>query len=321
MRWIREDHYAESMKSEVLPYINARKRTGFFERVPGERIYFERFTADSPKAAVVISHGFTESIQKYYEAIWYFLQAGFSVWGADHRGHGKSFRQNANPYVVFVTDFEDYVRDLKFFTESKVIPASGKLPVYLYCHSMGGCIGARLIETDPTLFRKAVLSSPMLGLDFGKVPVPVVYAGAKLKSLVGSASQPLHPVVSYREESFEQSCDSSRCRFDWYASLRRDRKELQTVSASLGWGMEAAKACGQAVSRKWTAKIQIPVLLFQAGNDTVVKNASQDLFASRVKTCTLARIPGMKHELFMTDSEVQIPYWEKIFSFFNEARA
>ena len=70
-------------------------------------------------------------------------------------------------------------------------------------------------------------------------------------------------------------------------------------------------------SKKETARIAIPVLLFQAGADTVVKNASQNLFASRVHGCELVEIPGMKHELYMTDSEVLIPYWEKIFAFFD----
>jgi replicative DNA helicase len=55
--------------------------------------------------------------------------------------------------------------------------------------------------------------------------------------------------------------------------------------------------------------------LMQAGNDTMVDNAGQNLFASRVPGCTLAQVPGMKHELYMTDSDVLIPYWEKIFAF------
>ena len=48
-----------------------------------------------------------------------------------------------------------------------------------------------------------------------------------------------------------------------------------------------------------------------------VKNASQDLFASRTPSCELVRIPNMKHELYMTDSDVLIPYWEKIFAFYQ----
>jgi lysophospholipase len=84
---------------------------------------------------------------------------------------------------------------------------------------------------------------------------------------------------------------------------------------SLGWGLEAAKACARVTSGSWTGRIRIPVLLCQAGDDTMVKNASQIKFVSRVATCDLDQIPGMKHELYMTDSPVLSRYWERIFAF------
>ena len=305
------------MNETVLPYLNLHRQTGYFERIKGAKIYYEHYHSNNPKGVVVISHGFTESIRKYYESVYYLLQAGYSVWGADHRGHGNSFRHNENPYVVHILRFDDYVLDLKTLVESRVIPASGSLPLYLYCHSMGGCIGAWLIESEPKLFRKAVLSSPMLGLSFGKIPTPLVYLGAQIKSMAGSKSEPLQPVDEFPDADFENSCDSSECRYHYYYRLRTEDRGLQVTSASLGWGMEAVKACRKVTSRMQTARIQIPVLLFQAGNDTVVENSAQDLFQSRVKTCTLQRIPGVKHEIFMADSDILIPYWTRIFDYFQ----
>ncbi len=316
MRWITEENYAEQMHSLAEPYVEERTEAGFIERVQGEAIYFEHFKADDPKAVIVISHGFTESIRKFTESVFYMLQAGYEVWGIDHRGHGRSVRENDNPYVVHVEHFEDYVSDLVYLTEKKVKPAAGDLPVYLYCHSMGGCIGAWTIESCPKLFDKAVLSSPMLGLSFGKIPVPVVYAAASLKGIGEKRKDPLKPVDSFPQEgNFENSCDSSRCRYEYYFSKRRKDHYLQTSDPSINWGKQAAKACSRVTSKKQTAKISIPVLLIQAGNDTIVKNESQDLFVSRVKNCGFYQVPGMKHELYMTDSDVLIPYWEKIFAF------
>ena len=303
------------MNDTLLPYLEPRRQTGYFDRVKGDKIYYEHYHADSPKGVIVISHGFTESIRKYYESIYYMLQAGYSVWGEDHRGHGNSFRYNENPYVVHVLRFEDYVLDLKYLTETLVKPASGELPLYLYCHSMGGCIGAWLIESEPRLFRKAVLSSPMLGLSFGKIPTGVVYAGAMIKSMNGRKMEPPQPVNAFPDADFENSCDSSECRYHYFHRMRERDRGLQVTSASMGWGTEAVKACRRVKSRTQTRRIQIPVLLFQAGNDTVVENAAQDLFQSRVKTCMIQRIPNVKHEIFMTDSEVLIPYWTKIFEF------
>ena len=64
--------------------------------------------------------------------------------------------------------------------------------------------------------------------------------------------------------------------------------------------------------------IRIPVLLIQAGEDTLVKNSAEDLFCEWVEGCEKYVVPGMKHELYRTDSPVLIPYWEKIFGFIEK---
>lgn len=316
MIWITEENYEEQMHKKVEPYVYKRMESGFFEREKGKKLYYEHCRADEPKGVIVISHGFTESVRKFTESAYYMLQNGYDVWGLDHRGHGRSYRNNKNPYVVHVERFSDYVEDLRYLTEKMVKPASGDLPIYLYCHSMGGCIGAWTIEAYPHLFKKAVLSSPMLGLSFGKIPVPVVYAAASLKGIGEKKKNALKTVESFpKEPNFENSCDSSEVRYHYYFKKRLSDTALQTTDPSINWGKQSVRACARVTSLFWTAKIKIPVLLIQAGNDTVVKNASQDLFASRVKNCELYRVPDMKHELYMTDSHVLIPYWEKIFSF------
>ncbi len=318
MRWITEENYAEQMRAEAEPYVAARAETGYDERVKGQKIYYEHYKCDAPKGVIVISHGFTESIRKFTESVYYMLQAGYEVWGLDHRGHGLSFRHNDNPFVVHIEHFEDYVLDLVHLTETLVLPAAGGLPVYLYCHSMGGCIGAWTIESYPTLFRKAVLSSPMLGLSFGKIPVPVVYVAASIKGMGKKRKEPMDPINAFQAEpDFPASCDSSECRYLYYFAKRQKDLALQTTAPAINWGKQSVKACARVTSRRQAAKISIPVLLFQAGADEVVKNESQDLFVSRVKNIEKVRVEGMKHELYMTDSPVLIPYWEKIFAFFG----
>ena len=317
MHWISEENYEKTMTDVVEPILAQRRTQGFDERVKGQPIYYEHYAADHPQGVIVISHGFTESIAKFAESIYYMLQAGFDVWGLDHRGHGRSWRENENPYVVHIRRFEDYVLDLQHLIEQHVIPESKGLPLYLYCHSMGGCIGAWLIEKCPEMFCKAVLSSPMIGLSFGKIPVPVMFAAASIKGIGEKKKEPMSPVLSFETADFENSCGSSRCRYDYYYKKRLQDKNLQTTSPSIGWGLEAVKACRRITSKKQTARISIPVLIFQAGAETVVRKDSQSLFAMQIPGCRLQLIPDRKHELYMTDSDVLIPYWESIFRFFQ----
>ena len=65
MRWIPEEDYEQIMKTEVEPWLAARRETGFDERVKGQPIYFEHYRADAPRGVIVLSHGFTESVRKF----------------------------------------------------------------------------------------------------------------------------------------------------------------------------------------------------------------------------------------------------------------
>ena len=217
--------------------------------------------------------------------------------------------------MVHVEHFRDYERDLVYFTENLVKPASHDLPLYLYCHSMGGCIGAEVIEDNQHLFDKAVLSSPMLGLTFGRVPVPVVYAAASIIGIGERRKNPFGSDGSFNPEpDFENSAGNSRCRYEYYFKKTLNDPHLQTCSPSIQWGKQAARACSYVMSK--ADLVRIPVLLFQAGADTIVKNSAQDLFADW-SDCELCQIPDRKHELYMMDSEDLIPYWEKIFAFWG----
>ena len=318
MNWINDERFQEQMQNEVEPYLAARRQVGLDERVQGEPVYFEHYQADAPKGVIVISHGFTESVAKFAESIYYMLQAGYEVWGLDHRGHGRSFRSNDNPYVVDVDRFEDYVEDLRHLTEKRIKPVSGDLPLYLFCHSMGGCIGAWTIEQYPELFQKAVLSSPMLGLNFGKIPVPLAYLVATLKGMGEKGKEPLSPVTEFARESYEQSASNSEPRFRWYYEQKLASVKLQTCAASTRWGREAIRATRHVTSPKQIARIRIPVLLFQAEKDVYVRNDAQDAFAEKAATCELVKLPGLRHELYMNGGEGLREYWEKIFAFYEK---
>ena len=63
---------------------------------------------------------------------------------------------------MWIDDWRRYVADLAKFAETVGKDYADGRPLNLYCHSMGGGIGASVLETHPTLFDKAVLSCPMI---------------------------------------------------------------------------------------------------------------------------------------------------------------
>ena len=221
---ITEDGYAEQMADIVRPYLAPRKEEIYIKRHDGLRLYCAVYTADDPVGIVLISHGFTETADKYTEMIYYFLRSHFHVLAWDQTGHGRSSRLVDDPSLVHIDHYQRYVKDLvrvarigqHFFPD---------LPLYLFGHSMGGGIAAASVcmarkHFDKDIFTKVILSSPMIRPQTG--PLPWRVARMTAGSLCGARREkdylPGHS--PYREkELFENSAATSRVRFDDYNDI------------------------------------------------------------------------------------------------------
>ena len=65
-------------------------------------------------------------------------------------------------------------------------------------------------------------------------------------------------------------------------------------------------------------KVKIPVLLCQAGKDTMVRPEGQEYFAEHSKNTRLIRFPESKHELFTATYDIMLPYYKEVFDFYAE---
>ena len=125
---------------------------------------------DRAKAVVVIVHGFCGFFGKYHELFQHFYEAGYAPFFLELRGHGKSSNRRCfADKRVTVGSFEEYAGDIHAYVNwiRKQYPA---LPRFLFAHSMGGAAGALELEEHPDDFACAILSSPMLEMNFGKLP-------------------------------------------------------------------------------------------------------------------------------------------------------
>ena len=109
---LSENDFETHMNQEVIPFLSSIAECGYLPIDPARgdkgRLYYECYRPAGARGAVVISHGFCESIEKYKEVIYYFTKMGFQVYLADHRGHGRSLRDTTHPNMVHINRFEDY---------------------------------------------------------------------------------------------------------------------------------------------------------------------------------------------------------------------
>ena len=136
---LKEQDYQEQMEHVVEPYLHSKERELWLEREHGKQIYVRCYQAKKARGVVLISHGFTETSEKYKELIYYFLRGGYHVYIPEHCGHGRSYRLVEDPSLVHVDSYKRYVADLLFVARTAK-KEHKNLKLYLFGHSMGGGI-------------------------------------------------------------------------------------------------------------------------------------------------------------------------------------
>jgi len=320
---LKEENYREMMETVVEPFLKERSRELFWEREKGEILHGVQYQAENPKGVVLISHGFTESAEKYKEVCYYFVKEHYHVYVPEHCGHGKSYRLTKDPSLVHVDHYGRYVNDLLFVAvlAKKDHP---NLPLFLYAHSMGGGVGAAAAARKPALFAKVVLTSPMIRPLTGKIPWGVARMAAAGMCLAGRETAYVsgHPYDG--KETFEDSASLSRARFTYYQQKRDSQRELQTCAATFGWLRESGKLNAY-LRGKAVKSIRSPILLFQAREETLVSAKEQrrfvDALQSRGIKAELILVENAKHEIFNAEFPVLEKYWARIFEFFDSCSA
>lgn len=311
-----EDDYSDSMKKTVRPLLDANRKSGYFHSSDDTKIFYEYYINPQEKAAIVISHGFCEFTSKFEEVAFHFFQAGYSVFLLDYRGHGYSKRMVEDKCKVHVHSYNEYILDLHCYITNIVMQNSLQNELVLYAHSMGGAIGALYLEQYPDVFSCAILSSPMLEMDVGKNPEFLVWLVLLYAKFTGNANEYVRGHKGFDgNPKYEKSSCLSKARYDYIFAKRVQDTNYQTYGGTCAWTLASMKAVKKL--QKQANLVTAPVLLFQAGNDTVVKAGGQKRFCEKSKNTRLEVIPYSKHEIYNADIKTRESYYNKIFEFLN----
>ena len=123
----------------------------------GGPIYTHTWEVDDARGGVVVVHGYGEHIGRYEHVAKALNDAGWSVYGLDHAGHGRSEGER-----VLIPDFTPIVEDVHPVVRQAQSANPGR-PVAMVGHSMGGGIATRYVELHPGEVSALVLSAPLIG--------------------------------------------------------------------------------------------------------------------------------------------------------------
>ena len=132
-----------------------RQGESFFKGLNNYNIYFQQWTPDgTPKAVLLIAHGYAEHSGRYMNVVNKLTPAGYMIYAADHRGHGKS-----EGYRGYVKSMHDFVQDNIEFTDIIKNKEGEDIPIFLLGHSMGVFIAISLAIENSESYRAVILSA------------------------------------------------------------------------------------------------------------------------------------------------------------------
>lgn len=311
--YIKEQEFEAKMTDTVKPFLEKRAAKRTCETRGGGALYTVHYTADAPRGTVVLVHGFSENADKYREFIHYLLRENYSVLIFDQRGHGRSHRE-APLGVVHVDRFEQYVEDLE-----DVLGAWGSelaAPLSLFAHSMGGAVSMLFLQKHPNVFKKAVLSAPLVSLQYRGLVRICAASACRFCTLTGRAKKTVFIARrDYENEPFERSSALSPARFAYLKQLRTSDPLLCGGSPSYAWSLAAIGITKKLLDKRALARVRLPVLILSAEIEHLVCPDAQEKLARALPDGHFKKVQSSKHEILFAGDDILHPVLDDIFNF------
>lgn len=134
--------------------------TGSFKGHNGLELFWQSWQPEQDaKGTLVLVHGVGEHSGRYENLIDHLVCRGFTVYGYDLRGHGRSPGKKG-----YIDSWEDYRQDLHLFIQQLELHTHQP---FLMGHSLGGLIALDYVSQYPQTIRGVVASSPPISLISG----------------------------------------------------------------------------------------------------------------------------------------------------------
>ncbi len=249
----------------------------YFPSTDGLQLYLASMTPPSPKASVLVLHGYADHALRYRHVLEALARAGYAAHALDYRGHGRASGRRG-----FVAKFDDYLGDVKTaLARVEAMPPGG--PLFLFGHSHGALVAATLVAREKTKVKGLVLSGPYFRLRM--VPSWFQLFQAKVVGRVIPFLSVKNPVTS------------DLLTHDAEMREATDADPLRHTVVTPRWFSESTAA--QAALFANAAKVTTPLLVMQGGDDPVADPAGAQAFVEACGSADkqLTVYPGMFHEI------------------------
>ncbi|MBM2576692.1 alpha/beta hydrolase [Jannaschia sp. Os4] len=270
---------------------------GRFSAEPGVTLEVGRLPAAAPrKGTVVVVPGYTAPLELYGEEFAALAAAGWDVAALSQRGQGRSDRFGAARDMGHVEDYADLTRDLAAWIDVQAPP------VAVMAMSKGGHVALRTLgERDVEVAALAAIV-PMVDITTEPFPRPVARALAEVSDRVGLGGRYAPgPGAWDRAERFLDPgwtgaptvCADAPERAHLRDALYVLDPDLRVDAPSLGWVAATLRATARLPA--FAARVEVPILMVNAGRDRIVDAGAASALCAAMADCTERWLPEAPH--------------------------
>jgi lysophospholipase len=276
-------------------------------------------TTKDNRGTIIILNGRGEFVERYFETMANLQARGFHVAGFDWRGQGGSQRLLKDHLRGYIRSFREYDEDLRAVMEG-VVTKNCPGPYYAIGHSTGGHVLLRALSRQ-TWFKKAIVTGPLLGLDYDGWPKSLAFITAAIATafgfgrlyLPGRSKQP------FLLGKFENNLLTSDLR-RWNigkATLDLNPK-LGVGGPTFAWLLATMLSFKDVHTRRKREGLNCPVLMVLAGREHVVNNRESHAFASNIPGISVVTISHSLHEILHESDAVRREFFAAFDSYIND---
>ncbi len=264
--------------------------------------------ASTPRAAVQIVHGMAEHSARYAHVAQALVDAGYVVYAADHRGHGKSAQADADlGYFADHDGWQAVVEDL-FAMNQHIAREQPNLPRLMIAHSMGSMLARDFLTVHGDAVQAVVLSGTSAPAGVLAKVGALIARGERYRLGARGRSKLLEAMST---GDYNRQFAPNRTDHDW---LSRDNAQVDLYVQDprcgfdftvQGW-IDVLHGVARIEDPRLIARIphQLPILIASGDRDPLGKNGRGiEKLAALFRSAGLQRVEvklyaGARHEIF-----------------------
>ena len=265
------------------------------------------------RGSLIFANGRGDFIEKYLEAYGHWHARGWNVTAFDWRGQGGS-RGPGFGYESFDPLIGDLAALLADWRGG--VPA----PHVAIGHSMGGHLLLRTLAERRPALAAAVLVAPMIGVNSAPIPARLAPAIARTMCRLGRGAAPMWKTPPDLEQpggQRQRNLTGSTERYEdegwWWAR----EPGWNLGPPSWAWMCAAFRSAAIGFTAKKLARVELPVLLLEAGRDRLVSAAGIARAARLLPHAELETFPEAAHEILREADPIRLAALARIDAFLD----